>query len=167
MAFSHLFQVEYTSEPNEELLDTFYDLYFNVKSHNLGLNTFAYARNLFREMSVHPGWEFLMLRLKSEADDYGPIAGVMFCYKNAKTYVPSLVGMDYGLNSEYQVYRQLLYQTIRRAGMLGLQNIDFGFSATFEKRKLGAEIDEVFAFVQADDNFSMEMLGTLQNDGEN
>ena len=89
----------------------------------------------------------------------------MFCYRNNNTtYVPSLVGMDYELNEKFQVYRQLLYQTILRAGKLDFERIDFGFSASFEKKKLGALVKEGFAYVQADDNFSMELMGTLQNE---
>ena len=165
--YADFFHVEYIPDPNDDQIEVFYQLYLNVKSRNLGLNTFTYTKKLFKKMSLHPGWEFVVLKLTPEVDKYEPVAGVMFCYRNTGTYVPCLVGMDYNLNEQYEVYRQLLYQTVVRAGSLNLDHIDFGFSASFEKRKLGAKIEEVIAFVQADDNYSMEVLGTLQNEGPN
>ncbi len=89
----------------------------------------------------------------------------MFCYKNAKnTYVPELIGMDYQWAKEYHLYRQLLFQTIKRANQLGISKIDFGLSATFEKRKLGATIVPKVAYIQARDNYVLELLNNLQND---
>ena len=89
----------------------------------------------------------------------------MFCYKNTEqTYVPALIGMDYDYAKEFQLYRQLLFQTIKRSRELNRSKIDFGFSATFEKKKLGATIIPKVAYIQARDNFSMELMGTLQNE---
>jgi hypothetical protein len=39
-----------------------------------------------------------------------------------------------------------------------------GITATFEKRKLGARVILKVAYLQARDNFSMELMGTLQNE---
>ena len=90
--------------------------------------------------------------------------GVMFCYQNTgDTYVPAFVGMDYKYTHKHHVYRQLLYQTIKRAGMIGLQTIDFGMTAGFEKKKLGAAVVEKVAYIQAKDNFSMELMEMMEN----
>ena len=75
--------------------------------------------------------------------------------------------MDYTYAKEFQLYRQLLFQAIKRAKELNLNKIDFGVSATFEKRKLGATIIPKVAYIQARDNFSMELMGTLQNEDKN
>ena len=89
----------------------------------------------------------------------------MFCYNNmGRTYVPSLIGMDYNYTKEFQVYRQLLHQTIKRARSRDFDRVDFGFSASFEKRKLGATIKQRFAYVQVEDNFSMERMGMMRNE---
>ncbi len=37
-------------------------------------------------------------------------------------------------------------------------------SASFEKRKVGARIIPKVAYVQARDNYAMELMNTLQND---
>jgi hypothetical protein len=38
-------------------------------------------------------------------------------------------------------------------------------TAAFEKRKLGATVTEQFAYVQASDNFAMELLGIMEREG--
>ena len=114
-------------------------------------------------MNESPNWEFILLALKINSEI--PFIGVMFCYKNNNnSYVPELVGMDYKWAKEFELYRQLLFQTIKRANELQFPKIDFGVSASFEKRKLGARIIPKVAYIQARDNFTMEVMNTLQND---
>ena len=45
-----------------------------------------------------------------------------------------------------------------------METIDFGVSASFEKRKLGAKIIPKVAYIQARDNYAIEVMNTLQND---
>lgn len=144
-------------------MDSGYQLYNNVKDNNYAINTFRYTQEIFENMNESPNWEFIVLTLKAEIEN--PFVGVMFCYKNSNhTYVPELIGMDYEWAKEYQLYRQLLFQTIKRANTLQFQKIDFGVSASFEKRKLGAKIIPKVAYIQARDNYAMELMNTLQND---
>lgn len=150
-------------------LDICYELYLNVKKHNMGLNTFSYPRNLFERMNRDDNWEFIILRLKEEFSK-GRInkpVGVMFCYKNLNyTFVPNYIGMDYAFTEEFQIYRQLLFQTIKRARALKFQKIDFGMTASFEKKKVGATVIPQNAFIQTRENFSIEMMGLLQNESK-
>lgn len=137
-------------------------LYKNVNANNLALNNFAYPISVFERMVRHENWEFILLYLKSHP---GSLVGVMFCYKSSSgSYVPELIGMDYEIGREHGLYRQLLYQTILRAKELGAHRIDLGVTAAFEKKKLGAECRAKVAYVQARDNFKLELLQTLQND---
>jgi 7-keto-8-aminopelargonate synthetase-like enzyme len=162
-AFDIVIKKELTAIETQQI----YQLYKNVKGNNLAINTFTYPENVFSEMTNHPSWEFILLYLKKkeEEQDENRVVGVLFCYKNREhTYVPSLIGMDYAYAREFQIYRQLLYQAIKRAKELAFKKIDFGFSATFEKKKLGATIIPKVAYIQARDNFSMELMGTLQNE---
>ena len=97
--------------------------------------------------------------LKSSDDQR--LLGVLFCYSNSDlTYVPSLIGMNYRYNTEFQTYRQLLYESLCRARALGVKKVDWGISATFEKRKLGATLFPKQAYVHAENNFMMEYLET-------
>ncbi len=54
------------------------------------------------------------------------------------------------------------FQTVKRAGESGFITIDFGLTAGFEKRKIGADITEKSAYIQAKDNFSMELLEMME-----
>ena len=111
-------------------------------------------------MSEHPNWEFITISL---LESPSKMIGVMLCYNNGnQTYVPSFVGMDYDYLTKYHIYRQLLYQTIKRAIALNFKQIDLGMTASFEKRKLGAIVQEKFAYIQTSDNYTLELMGILE-----
>ena len=161
LPFEDKFEISIPGAPTPGKIQHYYQLYKNVKANNLGLNTFTYPETLFQNMVSHPAWEFVELKLKH----INKVVGVMFCYKNDRgVYVPSLVGMDYDHTREFQVYRQLLYQTIKRARDLNMKRIDLGFSASFEKRKLGANIISKQAFIQSNDNYVLEQLDMMRNE---
>ncbi|PWA09890.1 aminotransferase class I/II-fold pyridoxal phosphate-dependent enzyme [Flavobacterium laiguense] len=163
LPFEQAFNIVIKGKLTTVELEQTYKLYQNVKNNNHAINTFTYPIDVFQKMEEHSDWEFILLYLKEEISN--PLVGIMFCYKNTNhTYVPSLIGMDYTWAKEFQLYRQLLFQAIKRAKQLNLTKIDFGFSATFEKKKLGATIIPKVAYIQARDNFSMELMGTLQNE---
>jgi 7-keto-8-aminopelargonate synthetase-like enzyme len=164
--FESYFDVEVISTPSDDDLKIFQHLFENVKANNYDLNTFSFPEKLFNAMSKDPNWEFIVLHLKPEHEkrEVRLPVGVMFCYKNMEhTYVPSFIGMDYTFVREFQVYRQLLYQTIKRATALGFKKIDFGMTASFEKKKVGATIIPKSAYVQSKDNFNMELMGMMQS----
>jgi len=161
--FTDQFNLQIENRVEQRLLPIFYKLYENVRQNNPGLNTFPFPEKIFNLMNEDPNWEFIMLYLKNKTDGTEPV-GVMFCYMNSsRTYVPEFIGMDYNYAREYNIYRQLLYQTIIRAQNLSFSRIDFGLTAAFEKRKLGARVIPKVCYVQAKDNFSLELLETMQN----
>ena len=167
LPFEKVFDVVVKSQLTTDEMEHCYDLYQNVKNNNHAINTFTYPISIFKKMINNPNWEFILLYLKTKdrEENTQQAVGIMFCYKNmGHTYVPALIGMNYTYALKFQIYRQLLYQTIKRAKELNFKKIDFGFSATFEKKKLGATIIPKVAYIQARDNFSMELMGTLQNE---
>jgi len=160
LAYEPSLEISILQTLNNPQLNQVHLLYNNVRLNNLGLNTFPYPINLFKNMSDHPNWEFILIH---HPEQLNKIIGVMFCYKNnAQTYVPSLVGIDYDYLKIYQTYRQLLYQTLKRAIQLKFKTIDLGLTASFEKKKLGAEVEEKYAYIQASDNYTLELLGLLE-----
>ena len=166
--FEQRFNIEILNTISGDQRELFYSLFENVRKNNLGLNIFSFPKKLFENMSCDKNWEFIVLNLKSEYSNrhQDKPVGVMFSYKNAGgTYVPSFVGMDYDYAFEHQVYRQLLFQTVKRAGELGFSTIDFGMTAGFEKRKIGATVTEKVAYIQAKDNFPFEQLEIMESKG--
>ncbi|MFB9080213.1 aminotransferase class I/II-fold pyridoxal phosphate-dependent enzyme [Flavobacterium procerum] len=163
LQYEKFYDVEIKDCLNEEESNRAYQLYCNVKERNLAINNFSYNREVFENMNSCANWEFIILRIKKL--DTVNFIGVMFCYKNSSNvYVPDLIGMDYTAGDGYNLYRQLLYQTIKRARELKIGRIDFGISATFEKKKLGASVIPKTAYVQARENYAMELMQTLQNE---
>ncbi|MFD2834743.1 GNAT family N-acetyltransferase [Gramella sp. AN32] len=161
-AFTNKLAIRIKPELTNSELEKCYELYLAVKKNNLGLNTFNYPYALFQHMNVSIPWEFILVYLK---DMDMRLVGVMFCYKNSNNiYTPAVVGMDYEFSREYNVYRQLLYQTILRAREVGSTRIDFGLTAGFEKRKVGARVLQKCAYLQTRDNFALEALDWLRND---
>lgn len=163
-AYESYFTFSIVKDPTPPQIDHFYSLFEQVWNNNLGINTFKFPKKLFIEMGKDPKWEFLVLSLKAEAKNSDNAIGVMFCTHSSGSYIPSLIGMDYDQNEKFNTYRQLLYKTIQRANELGFTKVDLGLSASFEKRKLGATLIPKLAYVQADDNFSLEALYWLRKD---
>lgn len=163
LQYEKCYDVEIKESLDVSEVDRAYQLYCNVKDRNLAINTFQYSKEIFQNMNGCPNWEFIILRIKDKPEQ--DFVGVMFCYKNlSNVYVPELIGMDYIASEGLNLYRQLLYQTIKRAKELQMPRIDLGISATFEKKKLGASILLKTAYVQARDNYAMELMQTLQNE---
>ena len=46
--------------------------------------------------------------------------------------------------------------------LIELQTIDLGMTASLEKKKLGAVVEEKYAYIQASDNYTLELLGLLE-----
>lgn len=158
LKYSFMVLVEKSIRLSENLLGQAYQLYKNVKDQNLALNTYYYPFRFFEEINKSDSWEFLMI---THPEDHKKLMGVMFIYKNGSTYIPSLVGLDYDFNEKYALYRQLLYHTLLAAKSAGFTRVDLGFSANFEKQKLGAQIFPKLAYIQMDDNYAMEALQAL------
>lgn len=156
-----LLKITILTECDKNQLEQIQKLYSNVHQNNLGLNTFSFPDKLFENISKHPNWEFIIISPKTNLEK---IIGVMLCYKNIhKTYIPAFVGMDYTYLNEFHVYRQLLYQTIKRVIDLKFKNIALGLTASFEKRKLGATVQEKYAYIQTSDNYTLELMGILES----
>ncbi|RRJ90765.1 aminotransferase class I/II-fold pyridoxal phosphate-dependent enzyme [Flavobacterium macacae] len=169
LPFCDSFEVRVKHKLNKAEIAHAHELYANVSKNNLGLNLFEYPAEIFRQMSLHPQWEFILLYLRDDAagHDRNRAAGILFCYRNSTgTYVPALVGMDYSVARKYNLYRQLLLQAILQGKRSGCNRIHLGITASFEKRKMGASVLPKVAFIQARDNFQMELLGVLQNGGD-
>lgn len=165
LPYEKAFDIVIKEELTADEITQGYNLYQNVKNNNYAVNTFTYSIDIFTKMATNTHWEFILLYLKNTEDStpVSPLIGILFCYKNSdQTYVPTLIGMDYTVPKKFSLYRQLLFQGIKRAQKLGYKKIDLGITATFEKRKLGARVLPKVAYIQAKDNFSMEFMGTMQ-----
>lgn len=144
---------------SESEIDYWYQLYLNVKNKSLELNTFALPRKLFSLINENENWEAIKLTLKDTGDEKPSC--VIFCYKTPEAYIPLIIGIDYTFNKEFGIYRQALYQLVLRARHLEKQKIFLGFSATIEKKKVGAKPVKTFAYMHTSDSYNMEALSAI------
>jgi len=158
--FSDKYKIEIKKNPTETDISLWYSLYKNVKNNSLDLNTFSLPRKLFANIACNASWETLELKLKPEN---GPekIVAVVFSHSEGENYIPMIIGLDYTYNPTYKVYRQALFQVSLRAGVLGKKKIFLGFSASIEKKKVGAVASPTYAFMQIKDNYNAQMLAMM------
>jgi hypothetical protein len=108
-------------------------------------------------------WHVIALKLKPEYDprlERLPPA-VEFCCKKDKVYYPIFIGLDYNFLEDAKVYKQLLYRFIERAIQLNCNKVNFGVTASLEKRKLGAIAKQQVAYVQLKDTFNISVLNLV------
>jgi 7-keto-8-aminopelargonate synthetase-like enzyme len=160
------FEVDICTGENAEL-DYWYSLYENVSKKSMEVNCFKLPRKFFENIIKHPDWEVIRLRLKPEFDKREcrlPVA-VMFCCKSSHNYTPLFVGMDYDF-LDYNIYPQILWQTIKRAKALNIAPINLGYTASQNKQKFGAEPVSQSGFVQMKDNYKMVLIGLMPNESK-
>ncbi|TPE44335.1 bifunctional aminotransferase class I/II-fold pyridoxal phosphate-dependent enzyme/GNAT family N-acetyltransferase [Pontibacter mangrovi] len=157
--YEQYFDVEVRSQLPEEELQHAIRLFGNVKERNLGINNFLFPEKVFREMNKDSRWEFVTLKLKKEFGGTGMPVAVCFCQKNAaNVYSFMLTGLDYEYTHTYGAYRRALFQVVQRANELGCEKVNMGISATLEKKRVGARPHPKVAYLQAKDNYVLEML---------
>lgn len=168
---AHNFDIKYYNRGcsiDEERIQHWYDLYRNVKKQSFTLNTFELPLKLFRNLNQYNGWEILEISLNGDLeatrqDRKKPVA-MVFCYHSTKkNYCPMIIGMDYTFNKTYNIYRQALYQMTRRGRNNQSKRIYIGMDASIEKQKLGARKICKSAYIQAEDNFNMELISLYKS----
>ena len=154
-----LLEFEIKSKLTEEELALFYSLYSQVSTKNFDINIFPYPYKLFKTINGHKDWEFGILRVKES----NKIIGIDVCNLNADSYVTMLIGIDYSFNETYNTYKTMLYNIVLHAREKNYQKLFFGFSADFEKKKLGAKQIAKYAFITSKDQFSFEQIENIHS----
>ncbi|HTB31956.1 MAG TPA: aminotransferase class I/II-fold pyridoxal phosphate-dependent enzyme [Bacteroidia bacterium] len=157
------YELAVCKNPAPEEIKHWYQLYLNVKNKSLELNTFTLPYKMFENMAQNPSWEILTLTLKPEFDtrtERKPVA-VMLSFLTEKAYNYMMVGIDYDYQEAYKPYRQAMFQALMRAKELGKEIVYLGYSASFEKRKVGALLVDSVGYMQAKDNYSLEVIESM------
>jgi 7-keto-8-aminopelargonate synthetase-like enzyme len=138
-------------------------LYQNVKEDSYNINTFILPEKYFKNMIDHPNWEVIELRLSEEfGEQENKLVALCFCYRSDRNqYSIAAVGLDYEYVLTHGSYRQSLYQSVKRANELKCNKLYMGMDASIEKKKFGTDITNKCVYIQANDNFNMELMGTL------
>jgi 7-keto-8-aminopelargonate synthetase-like enzyme len=146
-------------EPTELNVHNWKSLYKQIKNSSLKLNTFDLPDKLFTDIASFKNWDILSLR-PSESPDKE--ISVVFNYISGKTYNAMFIGIDKSFDAEFSVYRQAIYNVLKRAKELNCESINLGFTATLEKKRFGAETYSTVAYMQMDDTFNSSVIESIQ-----
>ena len=69
-----------------------------------------------------------------------------------------VLGIDYRFVESHGLYRQAIFQLVKRASHQNIDQIFMGFTADIEKRRFGAVQEKRVAFALIDDSFSMQVI---------
>ena len=155
------FEICIERNPTDDDIDHWYALYQNVKNNSFDLNTFTLPKDLFINIANDRSWEILTLKLSAGTQEPKKTVCVVFNHIGGENYIPMIIGLDYSYNREYKVYRQALYQLVMRGKNIGKKEVHLGFSATVEKKKVGAVSYPTYAFLQIKDSYNAEILASM------
>jgi len=161
--FVDMFEISKVTSYTPEELDLYYNLYHNVKEVNLGLNTFPLPKKFISKMIDEQVFEVIKIELKAAETESGKkeIIGFFFGKQINKVYHGLYLGINYDYLHSHKIYRQTLYQMVQRTIALNCETLVLGFSADFEKRKLGATTTSKIAFTQFKDNYKQTVINNM------
>ena len=157
------YEVEIVKNPSAEEIKHFYNLYLNVKGNGFKLNTYTLPYKVFENMATSSDWEIMRLKLKPEYDSRAErkAVAVVFNFVTETAYNAMIIGLDYSFQEEFKCYRQAIYRILFRARELNKKVLRLGYSASIEKRKFGATAIESVGYMQAKDNYAMEVIESM------
>ncbi len=157
------YEVQVVKNPTADEIKHFYNLYSNVKENGYKLNTYALPYKLFENMATNPNWEIITLKLKPAFDNRTErqAVAVVFNFVTNTAYNAMIIGLDYTFQKEFKCYRQSIYRVLLRARELNKKVLRLGYSASVEKRKFGAVPIESIGYMQAKDNYAMEVIESM------
>ena len=144
--------------------DTWFELYESVKSQNFEINDFKLPPSFFKAMAMSEDFEVCELYLKPENDTRKkrkPVA-VVFCF-TGHVLAPVLIGIDYDYASIFNVYKQAIYQVIKKAIGENKSSVYFGMTAEETKKKFGVKQHPVSAYVSASDHYNYQVIDAVPN----
>jgi 7-keto-8-aminopelargonate synthetase-like enzyme len=154
---SHKFNVNYKSNISETEAEYYFSLFNNVKSRNFSFNFFNFPSKIPMVLSKYENWEFIEVKL-SETDE---VVICVWCFVGENFYCPLFMGLNYEYLNSHHIYKQAVYQCVKRGNDLKKAKIFLGFSADFEKQKYLADSIKKIAFIKFDDNYNIELLASF------
>jgi len=158
------FEVEIVRSADEETINHYYKLYKNISDRSYEIVGFPLSEKFFKDVMAHSNWEMIELKLTPEYDNRKDrkAVGIALSYVTDH-YNFLLTGMDYQFRDDFDLYPQILWQTIKRARELKLKSINLGLTASQNKRKFGSKVIKQAAYFQLDDNIDALLVGLVPN----
>lgn len=165
LAYEDRFEVNIVNKATDDELNHYHQLYKNVCDTKFEIMSFELPKSLFENAIKHPQWELLEIKLKPEFDNssHKKAVAMALSYKTKSNYTFLIIGLDYSLLEEHQLYPQTLWQIIKRANELKLGTINMGITASLNKRRFGSKVIKNVMYVQTKDSFNASVIATIAN----
>jgi predicted N-acyltransferase len=151
-------EIRIAKKASPDKIKTWHSMYGEVRERNLSLNGFTLPEKLFVNIAKSSNWECMELYRN---DRSGSLLAIILSYKSTH-YAPIIVGLNYATDKSFNLYKNVLFQIIKRAIACGSQQIHFGVTTSLPKRKMGAQAIENTAYVQMKDNFNLSLLSLME-----
>ncbi|MGC4233512.1 MAG: aminotransferase class I/II-fold pyridoxal phosphate-dependent enzyme [Niabella sp.] len=156
------FHIEYIDTPENDVVKKIYTLYSNVFNKSLAINSHLLPLAFVTEFTKLANSECILLRHYMEDGSLNEeIIGAILCYKTKKAYIPLVIGMNYNYLKPLKIYKQSLYQTVKRAFLLNKENVLMGFGAPIEKKKMKAKAIKAFGYFLFRETYNLDILSNI------
>jgi hypothetical protein len=154
-----LFDVRIKDQITEEEGKLYVKLFTNIKNNNFAFNFFPFPEKMSMVTSKYDDWEYIEICLKGEKE----AIGVVWSFRGKNHYCPFVMGLNYDYQESHFLYKQVIFQIIKRANDLGKKTVYMGFSADYEKEKYNGTVLPKYAFMKVNDTFNLELMETFSN----
>jgi hypothetical protein len=137
----------------------YYKLFNNVKRINFAFNFFAFPEKIVSVLEKYDEWEFIDIKLKGT----DILVACIWNYVGRNHYSPLIAGLNYEYLETHQLYKQVVFQAVKRGNELKKKFNYLGLSADFEKQKYLAKTYPTFAFMKVDDTYNLELVESFSN----
>ncbi|MFM7021750.1 MAG: aminotransferase class I/II-fold pyridoxal phosphate-dependent enzyme [Flavobacteriales bacterium] len=153
------FDVTIKDSITDEEADHYFKLFCNIKDNNFSFNFFKFPQKMPRILSKYKDWEFIDIKLKGS----DKAIACLWSFKGENHYSPLIMGLDYDYLDSHHIYKQAVYQMVKRGNDLNKKITYLGYSADFEKQKYGAQSVPIYVFMKVDDMYNFELIESYSN----
>ncbi len=154
-----LFTIEFKNELSTKESEHYFQLFKNIKENNFAFNFFSYPSKSPKILSKFPDYEFIDIKLNGSTETICSV----WCFIGENHYSPLIMGLNYDYLLSHHLYKQAIFQIVKRANFLRKKIVYLGFSADYEKQKYGAKAIDTYAFMKVDDTYNLEIIESYSN----
>jgi hypothetical protein len=159
LKFEDQFDITFKDKITSAEAKHYYSLFLNVKKDNHAVNYFKYPAKITEILSKYDDWEFMDIKVKGGDETICCV----WSFRGDKHYSPLIMGLNYDYVESMNLYKQAIFQLVKRANSLDKEKVFLGYSADYEKQKYGANTVPLYAFIKLDDTFNMDLIESMSN----
>ena len=126
---------------------------------NHAVNYFKYPAKITQVLSKYEDWEFMDIKLKGGDETICCV----WSFRGDKHYSPLIMGLNYEYVESMNLYKQAIFQLVKRANYLDKEKVFLGYSADYEKQKYLALTVPIWAYMKVDETYNLELIDAYSN----